>query len=141
MAADFVERGNAASQAKTTTEKLHAFRIASEKFRYTLELFAPLYGPTLNSWLESIKGIQTLLGDINDCVTVTEMLADYKGAGEVAGWLKKRQRRKVEQFSRHWLRIWRPGKRTSSDRCPEPSGPGGEETDGTQPDWGLGAGD
>jgi CHAD domain-containing protein len=103
MAADFVERGNAASQAKTSPEKLHAFRIASKKFRYTLELFAPLHGAALNSWLESVKGIQTLLGDINDCVTVARLLADYKDAGEVAGWLKKRQRRRVEQFSRHWL--------------------------------------
>ena len=103
MAADFVDRGNTASQAKASPEKLHAFRIASKKFRYTLELFAPLYGPTIDTWLESIKGIQTLLGDINDCVTVAEMLADHKGSDAVAGWLKKRQRRKVDQFSRGWL--------------------------------------
>jgi len=103
MAKDFVERGNAASQAKASPEKLHAFRIASKKFRYTLELFAPLYGSTIDTWLESIKGIQTLLGDINDCVTVAEMLADYKGAGATKDWLKKRERRKVEQFSRSWL--------------------------------------
>jgi CHAD domain-containing protein len=103
MAADFVERGNTASQAKTSPEKLHAFRISAKKFRYTLELFAPLYGTAVNSWLESIKGVQTLLGDINDCVTVAQMVANYKGASEVAGWLKKRQRRRVEQFSRLWL--------------------------------------
>ena len=103
MAADFVERGNTASQAKTSPEKLHAFRISAKKFRYTLELFAPLYGTAVNSWLESIQGIQTLLGDINDCVTVAQMVANYKGASEVAGWLKKRQRRRVEQFSRLWL--------------------------------------
>jgi CHAD domain-containing protein len=103
MAADFVERGSAASQAKTSPEKLHEFRISAKKFRYTLELFAPLYGTAVNSWLESIKGIQTLLGDINDCVTVAQMVANYKGASEVAGWLKKRQRRRVEQFSRLWL--------------------------------------
>jgi CHAD domain-containing protein len=103
MAADFVERGNTASQAKTSPEKLHAFRISAKKFRYTLELFAPLYGTAVNSWLESIQGIQTLLGDINDCVTVAQMVANYKGASEVASWLKKRQRRRVEQFSRLWL--------------------------------------
>jgi CHAD domain-containing protein len=103
MATDFVERGNAASEAKASPEKLHAFRIASKKFRYTLELFEPLYGPTIDAWLESIKEIQTQLGDINDCVTVAELLADYKGLDAVAGWLKKRQRRKVEQFSRGWL--------------------------------------
>jgi CHAD domain-containing protein len=102
MAKDFLERGNAASEAKASLEKLHAFRIASKKFRYTLELFAPLYGSALKSWLESIQRIQTLLGDINDCVTVAQMLSDYKGGGAVAGWLKKRQRRKVEEFSRCW---------------------------------------
>ena len=58
IAADFVERGNAASQAKISPEKLHAFRIASKKFRYTLELFAPLYGPAVNTWLESHKGFK-----------------------------------------------------------------------------------
>jgi CHAD domain-containing protein len=103
MATDFVARGNAASQAKASPEKLHAFRIASKKFRYTLELFAPVYGRTIDAWLESIKAIQTQLGDINDCVTVSEMLADYKGSDALADWLKKRQRRKVDQFSRGWL--------------------------------------
>ena len=103
MAADFLDRGNAAAQAKLSPEKLHAFRIASKKFRYTLELFVPLYGATLNAWLESVKGIQTVLGDINDCVTVAQIIADFKDSSAVSGWLKKRQRRKVEQFSRFWL--------------------------------------
>jgi len=101
MAEDFFERGNAASEGRVAAEKLHAFRIASKKFRYTLELFAPLYGPPLNAWLESIKRIQTLLGDINDCVTVAQMLADHK-VNAMTGWLKKRERKKVEEFSACW---------------------------------------
>jgi CHAD domain-containing protein len=104
MAADFLDRGNAAAQARLAPEKLHAFRIASKKFRYTLELFVPLYGTTLNAWLESVKAIQTVLGDINDCVTVAQIIADYKDSGDTASWLRKRQRRKVEQFSRLWLK-------------------------------------
>jgi CHAD domain-containing protein len=102
MAADFVDRGNAASESKVSPEKLHAFRLASKKFRYTLELFAPLYDAALNGWLESIKAIQTVLGDINDCATVAQMLAGYKGSGATETWLKKRQRRKTEQFSKQW---------------------------------------
>jgi CHAD domain-containing protein len=102
MAKDFLERGSAVSQAKISPEKMHAFRIASKKFRYTLELFATLYGPALNGWLESIKRVQTLLGDINDCVTVAQLLSDYKSSGTMEAWLKKRQRRKVEEFSRCW---------------------------------------
>jgi CHAD domain-containing protein len=101
MAKDFLERGNAASEEKASPEKLHHFRIASKKFRYTLELFTPLYGPSLNGWLESIKSVQTLLGDINDCATVAQMLADHKGDG-LSRWLKRRQRRNTEEFCRRW---------------------------------------
>jgi CHAD domain-containing protein len=102
MAGDFLERGKAAAQAKASPEKLHAFRIAAKKFRYTLEIFAPVYGNKLHSWLKSIKAIQTVLGDINDCVTVSQILSDYKDADAAVGWLKKRQRRKADQFSRIW---------------------------------------
>jgi CHAD domain-containing protein len=102
MAADFVERGDAASESKVSPEKLHAFRLASKKFRYTLELFAPLYGSRLTGWIDNLKTFQTLLGDINDCATVAQMLADYKGVGAAETWLKKRQRRKTDQFSKQW---------------------------------------
>jgi CHAD domain-containing protein len=102
MARDFLERGDAASQPKASPEKLHAFRIASKKFRYSLELFAPLYEREVSAWIASIKRIQTLLGDINDCETVLHMVVDQKGGGAMVGRLKKRQRRKVEEFLSAW---------------------------------------
>jgi CHAD domain-containing protein len=121
MAEDFVERGNAVSQAKASPQKLHGFRIASKKFRYTLEIFAPLYGNALSGWLESIKRIQTLLGDINDCATVVQMLGDYKSAGAAAAWLKKRQRRKTEEFVRCWTEEFGdgPGVQSRMDSLPD----------------------
>lgn len=102
MAKDFLERGTAASQSKASPEKLHQFRIASKKFRYTLELLAPLYGTALNPAIDSIKRAQTLLGDINDCVTVEQIVSAHKVGGALASWLKRRQRRKVEEFCRRW---------------------------------------
>ncbi|HLK21484.1 MAG TPA: CHAD domain-containing protein [Bryobacteraceae bacterium] len=102
LAADFVERGNAAAEAKVSSEKLHSFRLAAKKFRYTLELFVPLYGAALTGWIDSIKAIQTLLGDINDCATVTQILTGYKGSESIGNWLKKRERRKTDRFSRLW---------------------------------------
>jgi CHAD domain-containing protein len=150
MAVDFVDRGNAACEAKTSAEKLHAFRIASKKFRYTLELFAPLYGAELASWRDSIKEIQTVLGDINDCVTVAQMLAEYKGTRAVEDWLKKRQRRKVEQFSRRWAEEFgeagsvRERIRSLSRPGQPPKKPVGRSRTGSRTgarDEGLGAGD
>jgi CHAD domain-containing protein len=102
VAQEFFERGNQASKAKTPPAELHRFRIASKKFRYTLELFTSLYGPRMNSSLEKIRGAQGLLGEINDCETVRSLLSHYKDADGLTSWLRKRQRRKIEQFQRYW---------------------------------------
>jgi len=102
MAQQFFKRGNEAAKTKASPHELHQFRISSKNFRYTLELFTSLYGPPLNSSLEKIRRGQRLLGDINDCETVRDMLSHYKATDELTLWLKKRQRRKIEQFQRCW---------------------------------------
>ncbi|MBZ5608404.1 MAG: CHAD domain-containing protein [Acidobacteriia bacterium] len=102
MAKDFFVRGNAAANPKAAPEELHRFRIAAKKFRYSLELLTPLYGATLMRWLERIKGVQTLLGDINDYETVRQMVAPYKGGAEVVAWLKKRERKSMSEFRQYW---------------------------------------
>jgi CHAD domain-containing protein len=103
MARTFFERGNEAARAKASPRELHQFRIASKKFRYTLELFTSVYGPPLTSSLEKIRRAQGLLGDINDCDTVRRMLSPYKKeADKVTSWLKKRQRRRIEEFQGYW---------------------------------------
>jgi CHAD domain-containing protein len=116
MAQEYFKRGNEAAKTKALPRELHQFRIASKKFRYTLELFTSVYGPPLNSSLEKIGNVQRLLGDINDCDTVRGMLSQYKAADRLTSWLKKRQRRKMEQFQLYWtetfatdaeLREWR----------------------------------
>jgi len=98
----FLRLGNNAAQAKSSPEELHQFRIASKKFRYSLELFAPLYGSRLKRWIEGIKHAQNLLSDINDCVTAAEIVSAHKGSRAILAWLKKRERRKMEEFRRWW---------------------------------------
>lgn len=102
IARDFLERGDAAAHPAATPKKLHAFRIACKKFRYTLELFVPLYGASLNGWLDPIKRMQKLLGEINDCATAAEMVSRYRGTGTLARWLKRRQRKRAEVFTQEW---------------------------------------
>src|SRR5215467_5267048 len=85
--------------------ELHQFRIICKKFRYTLELFAPTFGPALNARMEVIKRAQGLLGDINDYDTVRRILSSYKGDERLVLWLKKRQRRRVEDFHRFWSQM------------------------------------
>ena len=98
MAAEFFKRGNGAADPDATPTQLHGFRIASKKFRYTMELFSKSYGSALNARIKRVKQLQTILGDVNDCVTMKDILS-----GDVAGKrLDKRQRRKTAQFRKLW---------------------------------------
>jgi len=101
-AKDFLKRGNQASSPQASPKGLHHFRIAAKKFRYALELFEPLYGSSLDPIVASIKDTSTLLGEINDSVTVAAMVADYKGGGRLAARLKKRQHKKTNEFRKYW---------------------------------------
>jgi CHAD domain-containing protein len=102
MAQDFFEQGDEAAGAKAVPRELHRFRITSKRFRYTLELFTPLYGASLNPKLEAIRRGQALLGDINDFETVRNMLAQYDGAEATTAWLKRRQRKRLLEFREYW---------------------------------------
>lgn len=102
MAQEYFERGSEANKPKASPRELHEFRIASKKFRYTLELFTSLYGPLLNASLEKIRRTQGLLGDVNDCETVRKMLSQFKCGGRLTSWLKRRERRLIDEFQRYW---------------------------------------
>jgi CHAD domain-containing protein len=74
-------------------EHLHEFRIAAKRFRYGLELFAPLYGPRFVESLRRLKKLQDSLGLLNDLVTaralvpvpeVTTLLAAREASVRVA---------------------------------------------------------
>jgi CHAD domain-containing protein len=98
---DFLERGNDAASPKASPDDMHRFRIVAKKFRYTLELFQPS-----NALVERIKRVSALLGDINDCVTAAEIVPP------LAAHLKKRQRRKTEEFRQYWASEFaKPGKK------------------------------
>jgi CHAD domain-containing protein len=48
-------------------QRHHAMRIAVKRLRYTLETLRPMYLDRLDEAVETIKKVQTLLGDIHDC--------------------------------------------------------------------------
>jgi CHAD domain-containing protein len=114
MTQDFLERGDEAASVKAHPRELHRFRLASKKFRYTLELFMPLCGTSLNPKLEAIRRVQTLLGDINDFETVRDMLGQYEGAETVIAWLKKRQRKRLVEFREYWATTFAPAEERQS---------------------------
>jgi len=108
MARDFFESGNDAVEAKASGEELHRLRLAAKKLRYTLELFAGVYGPASGTWLEQIREVQTLLGAVNDCRTVRSLVSGMEGTREFEAALKRRQRRKTLEFRQAWREQFSP---------------------------------
>jgi CHAD domain-containing protein len=104
----FAAGRKAAKQGRATPKELHAFRLHTKRFRYTLELFQPLYGPGLKSRLAELRRIQQYLGDMNDCV-ITEALLRAGGGkktAEVKQLLARLDSRKTNR-ARRFLRYWR----------------------------------
>jgi hypothetical protein len=48
--------------------------------------------------------VQTLLGNINDCRVVRELVTELGGSDDIETQLKKRQRKKTREFQKLWQR-------------------------------------
>jgi CHAD domain-containing protein len=86
--------------AKPTVGALHKFRLETKRFRYTLELFQPCYGPGLEERLKLLRNIQDLLGEINDCAT-TQKLVRAQPVG-VSKFLERRMLVKTRALRISW---------------------------------------
>jgi CHAD domain-containing protein len=101
----FFEHGDRVVEPSTTEARLHEFRLAAKRARYTLELFEPLYGSVLRSPIAGIKRVQQVLGELNDCEAALALLAELPEPIEPA-WresIELRRDRKRGEFAKLWL--------------------------------------
>ena len=103
---DYFAAGRVAAQPQTSAVKLHKFRLATKRLRYTLELFQPLYGPGLSQRLAQLRTIQDLLGDGHDATVTSARLAGRvrrdPALGPVLAALELRARKKHAEFRSFW---------------------------------------
>ena len=90
MVAEFFALVREVLAGEPPPEELHRVRLAAKHVRYTLELFRPCYGAALESRIESLKAVQQVLGEINDCAASRRVLA--------AAMHVPLQRAKMERF-------------------------------------------
>jgi CHAD domain-containing protein len=102
LAKEFFQEGRKAMKPGRTWSEMHEFRIAAKKFRYTLELFRPLYGDGLDNRLDSVKKIQQFLGDINDSVVTRGLIKDLKAIGPLRKKLINKAESKREEMRDYW---------------------------------------
>ncbi len=86
---------------KGDPQALHDFRLAAKKFRYSLEMFRGIHGPTMVQLLALMKDLQDRLGAISDCSTTRAMLTEGDSV-EFVAWLEARSARMIEEFRRFW---------------------------------------
>lgn len=110
IAAKHFKRGERAAEEETSAHKLHRFRIATKKFRYTLDLFAPLYGEPVGILVGELKHIQTLLGDLNDYETIRRMLrrviAQSDDGKQIGADILQKRREKAGEFREYWKKTF-----------------------------------
>ncbi len=99
MARKYFEAGRQALHHKTPPEELHRFRIATKRFRYSLELFQPVYGPGLKRYIQGLRRLQSTLGDISDNRTIAALLDRDKALNAK---LQQGLRRKLKQLRQQW---------------------------------------
>ena len=100
LAQEYFLAGRALFQAEPSSEVLHRFRLETKRFRYTLELFRPCYGPGLDRRLDALRNIQDFLGEINDCAATQKLVG--KQDKKISSFLKHRLSQKRGAVRSYW---------------------------------------
>jgi len=74
LTSELFAAGRRAGQGEIKLKRLHRFRLDVKHFRYTLEIFQPLYGPALDQRLTQLRKLQEHLGLINDCAVARNLV-------------------------------------------------------------------
>jgi hypothetical protein len=72
--------------------ELHDMRIAFKRLRYLLEIFGVAFRGELDPYLEQVKVLQDLLGDIHDCDVQVPMLEGH------LEWLTAREAERAQEL-------------------------------------------
>jgi CHAD domain-containing protein len=86
---------------ESTAKVTHRFRLKTKRLRYTLDAFVELYGHGLKRRSASLKAIQNLLGEVNDCAVLLKESGNSLPP-EVRTWLEERGQAARAEFLRYW---------------------------------------
>lgn len=99
MARKYFEAGRKAVEGKQAPDQLHRFRLATKQFRYTLELFRPVYGPGLDRYLTSLRELQGALGKVSDYQAIQRVIAND---GELKAQIDHALKAKLRDLRQSW---------------------------------------
>jgi CHAD domain-containing protein len=98
----YFKAGRQAANGKRSAKELHRFRIATKKVRYSLELFRPVYGPSLERHIDALRELQSVLGKLNDHHTLKPF---FKGDKALKAKLDEAMEKHLSQFHEQWKKF------------------------------------
>jgi len=99
MARKYFDAGRKAIEGKRPPDELHGFRLKTKQFRYTLELFRPVYGPNLDRYLKALRELQGALGKVSDYQAIQRVLSNDR---ELKKQLEHALKGKVKDLRQSW---------------------------------------
>jgi len=101
LASALFAQGDRAARARSRYQDIHQFRLQVKRYRYTVEIFAPLYGHVAASEIEDLRRLQDDLGKLNDCVTSLPLIGRHPDARRV---IRKLMEERQQEFKKEWHR-------------------------------------
>ncbi len=102
LAQKYFRGGRKAADKESTLKQLHRFRLQTKRFRYALELFRPIYGPSLDRHLKSLRGIQDALGKVSDYQTILRIDCRRQDGG---GERSEGAAEEMKEFREEWKKF------------------------------------
>lgn len=99
MARKYFQAGRDSLSAKKPPDDLHGFRLQTKRFRYTLELFRPVYGPQLDRYLKALRALQGALGKVSDYQAIQRVVMDDQ---PLQAQIRQALKKKVKDLRHEW---------------------------------------
>ena len=99
LAEEYFQAGRKAARERPSAKDLHRFRIATKRFRYSLEIFRSVYGASLEARIGTLRELQDLLGQLSDYHSMERLFAGDK---ELELKLERAAAKKFQQFRAAW---------------------------------------
>ncbi len=106
LAGEYYAQVRAVLAGSPKPKDLHRARLATKRFRYTLELFRSCYGTGLETRIAGLRKVQQLLGDVNDSVAswrlVSKVITETPQRKLVHEFLKRKSEHDAAAFRKEW---------------------------------------
>jgi CHAD domain-containing protein len=110
---EYFDAGRRAASHGKSPKELHRFRVKTKHFRYTLEMFRPLYGRRLDPQIRRLQEVQRILGKMSDLHSISGLIDGYP---DLARKVEHAAQARAKEFRTYWkhtfdaphqLRAWK----------------------------------